>query len=149
LDCAAIPRFSESYNGRVIFVPLADLSSPNEIPVTIRKVLRFPNLPVASAEMELTAALGTMPTLLLLDNLEHLLPIPETQEADSAGRFISHLLEQNLSLTGVVTPANSLGLGGEQDFPINPPPTPPVEDSHFLAPEEVMQFACIQLFAEA
>jgi predicted ATPase len=147
LAVEAIRRFSEGYNGRVLFVPLVDLSSPDEIPATIRKVLRLPNLAAAPAEMELTAALGTLPTVLLLDNLEHLLPVDN--EADSARRFVSHLLEQVLSLTVVVTSRQPLGLAGEQEFPIQPLPTPPVEDPPpYVVPEDVMQFACIQLFAD-
>jgi predicted ATPase/DNA-binding SARP family transcriptional activator len=150
LAIEAARRFAERFSGRILFVPLADLATPREIPAAIRKTLRLPDLPGAPGESELTASLATNPTLLVLDNLEHLLPVNET-ESDGARPFILHLLDQVPGLAVLTTSRQSLGLAGEQEFPVMPLPIPPAEDlSQFAVsnPKEVMQFACIQLFAD-
>jgi len=150
LAIEASRRFAERFSGRILFVPLADLSTPREIPAAIRKTLRLPDLPGVPGESELTASLATTPTLLVLDNLEHLLPINET-EPDGARQFILRLLDQVPGLAVLTTSRQSLGLAGEQEFPVRPLPIPPMEGlSQFAAsnPGEVMQFASMQLFGD-
>jgi predicted ATPase/DNA-binding SARP family transcriptional activator len=149
LAVEAARRFAAEFHGRVLFVPMADLSSPQEIPLAVRSVLRLPDLPVAPTEAELTAALSASPTLLLLDNLEHLLPINEPQESAGVRRIILQFLEQAPSLTVLTTSRQPLGVAGEQEFPVSPLPVPPPEVlSQEGASEDVMHYACIQLFAD-
>jgi len=142
-------RFAAGFNGRVLFVPLADLSSPQEIPLAVRSVLRLPDLPVAPTGVELTTALSAIPTLLLLDNLEHLLPINAPQESGGVRGLILHFLEQAPSLIVLTTSRQPLGVAGEQEFPISPLPIPPAEVLlEEGAAEGVMHYACMQLFAD-
>jgi predicted ATPase/DNA-binding SARP family transcriptional activator len=142
-------RFAAEFRGRVLFVPLADLTSSQEIPLAVRNVLRLPNLPGAPSQGELTSALSAIPTLLLLDNVEHLLAVNETQESAGVRRLIVHLLEEAPSLRVLTTSRQPLGATGEQEFPVRPLPVPPPEVvSRQDASEDVMHYACMQLFAD-
>src|SRR5215472_9072231 len=77
------------------------------------------------------------PTLLLLDNFEHLV---------SAGSEISELLTLNRNLKVVVTSQALLHVYGEHEFPVPPLATP---DPRSLAgPETFSRYPAVKLFLE-
>jgi predicted ATPase/DNA-binding SARP family transcriptional activator/Flp pilus assembly protein TadD len=107
------------FGGRVWFVPLADIASPALIVSTLLRVLgsspSTPN-PIEAIVTTLTSA----PALLLLDNMEHLLPVkglspPSAEEASEGGQaMVRLLLERVPTLTCLVTSRRTLLLEGEQ-----------------------------------
>jgi predicted ATPase len=85
------------------------------------KVLAGLAVPLASTAdplEQVAAALSRQPTVLLLDNLEHLLP--------AAASFVQALLERVEHLTVVAKSRRQLGVEGERLFPVPPLPAPVV-----------------------
>lgn len=140
--------YAETFAGRIIFTPLADLSQPSQVFPAIRNALQLPEPSEVALEAQVAAALRSVPTLLILDNLEHLLPIEEEPEgvdkADNLIEIALFLLEQVPNLTLLTTSRRPLGLLGEQEFPITPLPTPTMPGT----PERLLEFASVQLFAD-
>src|SRR5262249_6354208 len=65
---------------------------------------------------QLATVLEDQPALLLLDNLEHLLP--------AGGTIVRSLLERVPTVTCLVTSRRRLGLAAEREFPLRPLPVP-------------------------
>ena len=145
LSIEAARRYGETFTGRIVFTPLADLSQPAQIFPALRNALQLPERPDVAPEAQVAAALRSVPTLLILDNLEHLLPGEgEAEEADSLSETALFLLEQSPDLTLLTTSRRPLGLLGEQEFPVLPLPTPTLPGT----PERLLEFASVQLFAD-
>jgi len=122
--------------GAVWFVPLADLIDARLIPAAILGTL-CPNTSTRSEALEeVVAALANRPTLLILDNFEHLV--------ESGAALVKTLLECVPTLTCLVTSRQRLGLEGEQEFPVAPLPTPSAPGT----PERLLEFASVQLFVD-
>jgi DNA-binding SARP family transcriptional activator len=110
----------------VRFVPLADVappapgaeSAPDRIAAAIAAALGLPPSAEESPLGQVVEALGRRPTLLMLDNFEHLL-------AEGAP-LVRALLDRVPSLTCLVTSRQHLDLVGEQEFAVLPLPTPRV-----------------------
>jgi predicted ATPase/DNA-binding SARP family transcriptional activator len=159
-------RLVEGWRGAVWFVPLADLSEAGRIPDAIRQAMLLS--PSTGEELleQVARALSAQPSLLLLDNFEHLLPV--------GARLIRTLLERAPSLTCLVTSRRRLDLSGERVFFLPPLPVPkPTHDNEFRpttsgllpslvvgrnslswveadvpTPEELMQIPSVQLFVD-
>jgi predicted ATPase/DNA-binding SARP family transcriptional activator len=120
----AAARVQEKFGGTVGFVSLVDLTEPSLIPGQILnalRVLRSPELPPFEQVVAVLSATGSpersrRQTLLVLDNLEHLLP--------EGAAVIQALLERVVSLLLWVTSRQSLGLPGEQELAVGPLPVP-------------------------
>jgi predicted ATPase len=97
-------------------VPLLDLADPRLIPDKVLEVLRLPRLPGTGPLEQIAAFLGRQPSLLVLDNCEHLV--------DGGAEIVRTLLERVESLTVLATSRRLLGLEGEREFPVAPLPTP-------------------------
>jgi predicted ATPase len=80
--------------------------------------------------------LSRAPTLLLLDNCEHLLA--------EAARLVQILLERIPTLTCLVTSRQPLALAGEREFPVFPLPVPPAP----AAPCALIEYAGVRLFLD-
>jgi non-specific serine/threonine protein kinase len=117
------------------FVPLADLTSPEQIPERIAATLRIKltsdgeRSPLDQVVAFLAALdSATAPcAILCLDNLEHLLPVesgPEIPEAGETLRVVQTLLERVPGLAILCTSRQRLGLRGERLVPIGPLPVP-------------------------
>jgi predicted ATPase/DNA-binding SARP family transcriptional activator/Tfp pilus assembly protein PilF len=130
-QCLA-PRFP----GHAAFVPLAALTDGRRLPEAIRDALGLPPAPNARPLDQVTAALAVQPTLLVLDNLEHLL--------EEAAPLVATLLERAPALTCLVTSREALRLSGERRFPVAPLPVPETR----AALETVRQNASVQLFLD-
>jgi predicted ATPase/DNA-binding SARP family transcriptional activator len=116
LACETVDGLRESWQGAAWFVPLVDLMEPRLIADKVLEGLRLPRSPHLEPLEQVIAFLAQQPSLLLLDNLEHLL---------SAGTaIVQTLIERVATLTVLVTSRERLDLPGEREFPVQPLPTP-------------------------
>jgi predicted ATPase/DNA-binding SARP family transcriptional activator len=104
------------FHGAVWFVPLQDLTDARLIPDKLLDVLRLPRSPQVQPLEQATAFLARQPSLLLLDNFEHL--------ATDGAPLVQMLLERVPGLNCLVTSRQRLNLPGEQEFPVAPLPVP-------------------------
>ena len=118
----------------VYFVALADLEEPGLVAPTIATVLAVPasKRPLTDA---LADHLATRRLLLVLDNVEHVLP---------AAQLIGRLLDTAPELTVLATSRSPLHLAGEQELPLEPMPAPAPEAS----PDELPGLEAIDLFID-
>jgi len=120
LEAAAWVR--ERFAGTIGFVSLVDLAEPGLIAGQLLDALRIPRSPgvppfeqVVSALSAARSARGqSPPALLILDNMEHLLP--------DGAVVVQALLERVGSVSLWVTSRRSLGLPGERELPAGPLP---------------------------
>jgi predicted ATPase/DNA-binding SARP family transcriptional activator len=126
-------RVATHFGGRVYFAPLADLGHPDLAPLALQNVLHLPAGKGDPLEA-VVAALDGPSTLLVMDNLEHLLPVGETiagkgdsLEPRGVQEVIRQLLARAPGLICLATSRQALGLEGEQEYPVPPLATPNVE----------------------
>ncbi len=84
---------------------LGPLSDPEQVAVTVARVLGLREEPGRSLPDLIAAGVGQRSVLVILDNCEHLL--------DAAGRLAEHLLQACPRLKILVTSREPLGIGGE------------------------------------
>ncbi|MCW3055574.1 MAG: putative ATPase, partial [Chthonomonadales bacterium] len=109
-------RLTAEWQGPLWFVPLADLTEAERLPDAIARAIGLRLSADFDALDQIVEALSACPTLLILDNFEQL---PE-----EAAERVQHLLQRLPLLTCLVTSRHLLKIGGEQEFPIAPLPTP-------------------------
>lgn len=126
------------FPGGICLVPLTDVPDAGRIFDAIADSLGIPRSPSVITKDQVIANLRqqgqTGPTLLVMDNFEHL--------AEEGVIAIETLLHQVPELTCLVTSRLRLQIDGEQDFPLAPLPTPHAPGS----PERLMEFSSVQLF---
>ncbi len=131
---------AEQFPGGTHFVQLSPLTDPNSIPSAIVQALGIREIGEQSALDVLKKYLKEYvrnPTLLMLDNFEHLLP---------ASSLVSQLLTVNADLKILVTSRAALHVYGEHDFPV-PPLTLP--DAKALPPLDVLaEYSGVALFVQ-
>jgi predicted ATPase/DNA-binding SARP family transcriptional activator len=134
-----------SYRERVWMVTLADLSDPALVANALADALLLRRSHAQEPMEQVVAYLaaqsagegeGNQPILLLLDNLEHLLP--------EGARLIGTLLNAIPSLVCLVTSRCPLHLAGEREIALAPLPLPP--DSNQLEP--LSEVPSVQLFVD-
>lgn len=109
----------EAYAGRVYFIALAEITDPGHIGRAIAKALSLPPNPDLDPLSQVMAALSQAPSLLVLDNMEQLLP--------EAGPQLECLLSEVVSLHCLVTSRRSAGIEGEREMMLGPLPLPQEE----------------------
>src|SRR5215471_12217451 len=121
----------------VWFVPLAGVSDPAQVPISIIQALNMKSSPSLSPLQSLITYLRNKHMLLVLDNFEHV------EEATIA---VSELLAAVPGLKVLVTSRSVLHLYGEHEFSVPPLdlPSPGIA----LRATELSQYAAIQLFVE-
>jgi len=124
------------FAGGVRFVYLGNLLDIGQLPEALRQALHLPAQAGVAPLDQVIAALSAAPSLLILDNFEHLV--------DQGASLVQTLLEAVPALTLAVTSRRVLGIAGEQEFPLAPLPTPTRE----LAPELLTTFASVRLFLD-
>lgn len=129
-------RLSEPYAGAVWFVALADLSDSQRIIDAILAALDVPRAPNVEPMEQVAAALSQQPSLVVLDNFEHLV--------DEGAPVVQTLLARVSTLTCLVTSRQVLALEGERTFVLHPLPTPNPDE----APEQLRQNAGVALFVD-
>lgn len=110
----------------VVFVPLASLRDPSLVLEAVADACGVTGAGLPSAATALHIALAGRHMLLMLDNMEQLLP---------AAPALAELLGALPELRLLVTSRNVLHLSGEQVFPVRPLPLPDL--CHLPPPEEL------------
>jgi non-specific serine/threonine protein kinase len=136
LAVEAAARLSEPLAGAVWFVPLQDVSDPRLIADAVLEALALTRAPQLKPLKQVVAALERRPSLLVLDNFEHLV-------AEGAP-FVRTLLTSVPTLKCLVTSRGRLKLAGEREVAVAPLPTPKGEETA----RELMELASVQLFAD-
>lgn len=94
-----------SWPGRVVFLPLEHLTAPSQLVSHLASMLRVEPSREEEEARTVLQALNARPTLLVLDNFEHVLPAAST---------VSGWLMASPELQVLVTSRERLGLSGEQ-----------------------------------
>lgn len=121
----------------VFFVPLADLSQPEQVVTAVAETIGMSldgNHSIATA---LLSYLQERQLLLILDNFEYLL---------DAASFISDWLTAAPGVRILVTSQVLLHLYGEHEFPLAPLPLPDL--AHLPDTKELLMYAAIALFVD-
>ncbi len=124
------------FAGGVRFVYLGNLLDIGQLPDALRQTLRLPAQGGIAPLNQVIAALSAAPSLLILDNFEHLV--------EQGASLVQTLLAAVPSLTLAVTSRRVLGIAGEQEFPLAPLATPTRETT----PEALTTFASVRLFLD-
>ena len=122
----------------VAFVPLAAIAAPELVPPSLLRALGGREA-WESATDRLPRLIGERRLLLVLDNLEHLLP---------AAPAIADLLLVCPGLTILATSRAPLHLPAEQEFPVAPLSLVPPDDAGTIAPEEAIGSEAVRLFVQ-
>jgi predicted ATPase/DNA-binding SARP family transcriptional activator len=133
-------RVAEAWSGAVFFAPLVDHGEPSHVSDAIRDALGLPRTPGVEPLEQVVAALSRRPTLLLLDNFEHLL--------EEGAPLIGTLLQGAPMLTLLVTSRRRLDLSGEREFPVAPLPVPVEAEPGARWPSSLMNCPSVQLFVD-
>ena len=138
LALEAASRLARSYEGAVWFVPLADVADIRMLPTALVEAMR---LPYSGSEPldAVIEALAPCPSLLVLDNLEHL--------ARGMNRLLQELMARLPALTVLGTSRQRLSLDGERDVAVPPLPLP-VVDGGSPTTALLMSCASVQLFVD-
>ncbi|HZP82590.1 MAG TPA: tetratricopeptide repeat protein [Chthonomonadaceae bacterium] len=143
-------RLALAFQGRIWFVPLADVRDARLIPSELLDALRLPRTAGVNP-LELAArALADRPALLVLDNFE--------QVVEGGAEIVQALLQQVPTLSCLVTSRRRLNLGGEQEVLLSPLPTPSASvgcdteagtlPARALTPEALQTCPSVQLFVD-
>lgn len=123
LSLSLAHRLANQYT-RAVFVSLAEIPTPAFLLPALRRALRLPPpLPQGVEPLEeVIAALSTGPTLLVLDNLEHLLISQELEKERGGGveGLVEYLRDHCPELTILTTSRQALGMHGERVWPVPP-----------------------------
>ena len=99
----------EARDGAVWFVPLLDLSDPGLIPDKLLQSLRLPHRPQCDPLEQVAAALSACPSVLILDNFEHLI--------EEGVGCVQTLLEEVRTLRSWSPPADAWSYPGRGNTP--------------------------------
>ncbi len=108
-------RLRDDFAGAVWFVPLADVAEPSLIMDAVFDALSLVRSAGVDAAEQVAAELSRQPSLLILDNMEHL--------AAGGGSVVQSLRERVPALAVLVTSRRRLSLPGEAERPLAPLPT--------------------------
>ena len=128
----------DSWQGVICFVPLAALLDARFMPDAIDRALRLPHLPNLAVFDQILQALSQYqkPIVLVLDNMEHLLP--------EALPLIQNLLTRVPQLQLLVTSRQALRVTNERLFEV-----PLLATPHDDVPlDELLQYESVQMFGD-
>lgn len=128
---------ADTFAQGVWFVPLAGVSDPAQVPMSIIQVLNIKPIPGLSLIQSLITYLRNKQMLLVLDNFEHV---------EEAATIVDEMLTAAPDLKVLVTSRAVLHLYGEYEFSVPPldVPDPGIQ----LNTAELSQYSAIQLFVE-
>lgn len=136
LAIEAAGRLIEAHRGAVWFVSLEDVAAPAQIPDALLEGLSLTHSPLVEPLEHAGRLLARQPSLLVLDNVEHLV--------EEVAALVQFLLTRAPALTILATSRRPLNLEGERRFPLSPLPTPQGP----LRPEQLSRCASVQLFTD-
>lgn len=122
---------------RVIYVPLAALSDAAFVAPAIAETLGLADVPAEELARRARATCDDQPTLLVLDNFEHVLP---------AAALVADLLTSVASFRILVTSRAALRLRGEREYPVGPLALE--AGSHETSPADLVRSPAVRLFVE-
>jgi predicted ATPase/DNA-binding CsgD family transcriptional regulator len=120
LAAAAEVDAAGAFADGVVFVALAALSDPADVPSAILTALGLADPPLQSASAALAAALRDRRVLLVLDNFEHVA---------AAGAAVASLLAACPAVAALVTSRERLRIGGERVLSVPPLTLPRPDDA--------------------
>ena len=121
---------------RTWLVELATLDDPELVPVVVGEVLGLPESHSTSSQDELVGFLKDQPSLLLLDNCEHLV--------DACAAFVNTLVKNCPELLVIVTSREPLRIPGEQQYRVPPLEIPDIQALGAL--DTIAASPAVQLF---
>jgi predicted ATPase/DNA-binding XRE family transcriptional regulator len=122
---------------RVVFVPLAGVNDAAFVPTSIADGFGLSNVSGTDLTTRLRTASEDQPTLLILDNCEHVL---------DAAPLVADLLTSAASLRLLATSRAPLRVRGEREYAVGPLALEPGADS--IAPADLARIPAVQLFVE-
>ncbi len=122
----------------VWWVELVDLGQVDLIPARIAQVTGVQPLPGTDILTQLVAQFASRPTLLVLDNCEHL--------ATGVARLVQDMLSRGTRLRVLATSRRPLGIDGEVVWGIPPLDLPP--ETHAVTEEDLQSAASARLFLD-
>ena len=128
---------AEEGSVRVRFVSLAALRDPAFVPLAIAEALGLADVTARGLPARVRAACAGTPTLLVLDNFEHVL---------RAVPLVAELLTSVASLRVVVTSRAPLHLRGEREYSVGPLAL--ATDSERISPADLARMPAVRLFVE-
>src|SRR5215217_6957374 len=137
LALAVAERVAPMFPDGVVFVPLAPLGDPALVASAIAEGLGVRERPEQTVRDALTAHLAGKRLLLVLDNVEHLLP---------AAPLVADLLGACPALRVLTTSRAPLRLSGEHLYPVSPLEVPDAD--HLSSLEELGQTPAVRLFVD-
>ncbi len=127
-------RLRGSFRDGVFFVPLAAVTSPEDIMTTIAEVIGFRFHGDVLPKQQLLAQLQQHHTLLIVDNFEHLL---------DHGALLADILHATQHVKMLVTSREKLNLAGETVYAVAGLSTPQTGDT-----EKLSEYDAVNLFIE-
>lgn len=121
---------------RVLFVPLGQLTDPDQVIAQVASVLELSDTRGETVADAVEEALRTQPTVLVLDNCEHLI--------GAVARLVDTLAERCPDLVTLATSREFLDVAGEDIWRLEPLRTPPA-DEH---PSSADEYPSMALFVE-
>ncbi len=145
-------ELASSFSGGVWFVSLADVPHPRLLLFALAHALQINTAPAIDLLQQIVEKLSSAPSLLLLDNFEHLLQDQPTSKIDNtraadASVLARLLLERAPQVSLLITSRRTLNLGGEQEFPVDVLATPPAQLSA-STPQALLEFASVALYQD-
>jgi len=125
---------AEKYPGGVWTVELAHQTSLDSIPAAVASAMGFAVPQDARATEAIFSLIGHRPTLLILDNCEHLI--------DAAAAFVHCLSRSNTSWKVLATSRESLRIPEERPYHVDPLDVPENEQSGL----SILELSAVQLF---
>lgn len=135
LAIEAMQRLATLVSPEVVFVDLAPLRNPTHVLPTIAAAVGLKESSGAVLLDRLQKRLDTRPTVLLLDNIEHLL---------AAAPDIDALLQANAEVRLLVTSREPLRLRNEHVLPVSPLATPALTPG--MGVRDVVGYDAVRLF---
>ena len=124
------------FQDAVCFVLLADVTDFHLLTETVHETLGLPRTAQKDPLTQVVSTLSACPSLLILDNFEHLLP--------DGIAWVNELLTRIPALTCLVTSRQTLSLRGEQEFAVLPLPLPGLSEPF----GSLAECASVRLFVE-
>jgi predicted ATPase/DNA-binding CsgD family transcriptional regulator/DNA-binding XRE family transcriptional regulator len=126
------------YSGGVWFVDLASITDPGLVTHSVSAILRRRDLPRRHVTSPAAGVVAKEPTLLLMDNCEHLI--------QACASLVSDLLQSTPDLRILATSREPLGVAGETVRRLAPLESP---DPHQVqTPDQLLDYAAVQLLLD-
>ncbi|MCC7368442.1 MAG: tetratricopeptide repeat protein [Chloroflexi bacterium] len=137
LAVALAERLHDRYDDGICFVPLATVTDPSLVGITVAQALGVREMGPRPAAERLIDVLAGREQLLILDNMEHLL---------DAATLVADVLAACPRLSVLVTSREPLHLTGERELLVPPLELPPASMSVASAAPRIFDLAAPRLF---